>query len=327
MASIAIAIPTYNRPELLERNLRAMLPEIVAVGATVYVSDDSDNDETATRIAALRETYPFIHYRRNRPALRHDANLVSTLRWPMEDYVWLLGDARRIVPGVLTKLAAFASDQQDMIFVNVHAPPSHDQPVLSGAALEPFIRSHVWHQTLTGATVYARSVINWIDAHDLVIYRNFPQLSVILGFLEQNNGTVGWIDDVALTSDSKDSYWEARALDVFVDDWVKVITAHATLFPPAIRPAILKDHSTRHNVFGAERLLRLKKSGAFGRHWLRHPHFFDVMNLSPLQVTALAVLPASLTGTVVAGMARIKRLRAFVRRSVTVGIRHAQQGR
>lgn len=324
MAGIAIAIPTYNRPELLERNLRAMLPEIVAVGATVYVSDDSDNDETATRIAALRETHPFIHYRRNRPALRHDANLVSTLRWPTEDYVWLLGDARRIVPGILTKLAGFASDQQDMIFVNVHAPLSYDRPVLNGAALEPFIRSHVWHQTLTGATVYARSVIDWIGAHHVVTYRNFPQLSIILGFLEKRGGTVGWMDDISLISDSKDSYWEARALDVFVDDWVKVITAHATLFPPVIRPAILKDHSIRHNVFGAERLLRLKKNGAFGRHWLRHPHFFDVMNLSPLQVTALAVLPASLTGTAVTAMARIRRLRAFVRRSVTARNSQAQ---
>lgn len=306
MASIAIAIPTYNRPDILDRNLRAMMPEILAIGATVYISDDSDNTETAERIAALRAEYPTIQYRHNRPALRHDANLLSTLTWPTEDFVWLLGDARRIAPGVLSKLARFVAPAQDMIFVNVHAPASHDIPVVSGDALVPFARDRVWHQTLSGATIYARSVIDWVRARDVTACPNFPQLTVILGFLEDRHATVGWMDDIALWSDNKESYWEDRALDVFVDDWVRVITRHRKLFPREVLPSVLKEHSRRHHVFGPERLLRLKASGAFGPRSFRRPHFFDVMHLPAYRVIALAVLPPRISQL-------LTRAAAFVR--------------
>jgi len=48
---LAIAIPTYNRCEILREDLLLILPEIIEHSIAVYISDDSSNDDTRVPLA------------------------------------------------------------------------------------------------------------------------------------------------------------------------------------------------------------------------------------------------------------------------------------
>ena len=95
-SKLSIAIPTYNRPEILKENLLIMLPYLIEFQIPVYISDDSTNDFTNQMILELKSKYNKIYYQKNKPSFGHDKNCISTLSLPKEDYVWYLGDSKYI---------------------------------------------------------------------------------------------------------------------------------------------------------------------------------------------------------------------------------------
>ena len=164
MTKLAIAIPTYCRADMLVENLRTMLTEATWLDVSFHISDDSPDDTTERALAPLTVEHDRIFYRRNDPALRHDRNLMGTLLWPDADYVWLLGDSFYVIPGQLGQIVEFL-DEQDLVFVNSHANRMGTAHDVRGEAARELLRELLWHQTLTGATIYRRSVCDWVGAH------------------------------------------------------------------------------------------------------------------------------------------------------------------
>ena len=293
---LAIAIPTYARAAMVAENLAAMAEEAQALGIEFYVSDDSGDDATQRAVADLSQTYGNLRYRRNDPALKHDRNLIETLCWPDADYVWLLGDALRVEPGMLARILDFL-DRQDMVFVRAHAEDARMIPAATGEDALALTRELLWHQTLTGATIYSRSVCDWVRTHreDMTLKQNFPQVSVILGFLSAHDARVGWFGEPALRSLPKESYWMSRAITTFVDDWVALVLAFPEVIPPAARAQVIRSHSANTRLFGVGLLHRLRQSGELTWQDLRKPHFFDAMHLNRAAILAVMLMPAGIS--------------------------------
>lgn len=289
---LALAIPTYRRTDILETNLERILDRARELGVAIYVSDDSPDDTTERMVRRLSERFSDLHYRRNTPALGHDANLIATLTWPDADYVWLLGDALWVRPEPLARLLDFLDDQ-DLVCVNSHSPNYRQIKCLGDDAGRAFLRDVLWHQTLTGATIYHRRVRDWIanQGDRLVVKRNFPQLSVILGYASDQPASIGWFGERSLGSTARTSYWQDKAIDVFVDDWVALICAFPKVIPADLRAKVIHSHSGNMYLFDAPLLLKLKQSGQFNLAALRKPHFMDAMHLSRWKILALLMLP------------------------------------
>lgn len=288
---MALAIPTYRRPRVFLDNLGCILDEAARLNVPIYISDDSPDDEIERSLRPLRARHERIFYRRNTPSLGHDGNLIQTLLWPNEDYVWLVGDALRIVDGQLPAIMSFLGDQ-DFVFVNVLDRVGPSLPSLRGEAASCLIKDKLWHQTLTGATIYSARVTQWVCRREPEIYRNFPHLSVILGFASTHDASIGWFGPKTLESSNRDSYWRTRAIDVFVDDWAHVVGSFPSVISRLERRPILKSHSARTGLFNVDTLSDLKQLGQFRWSCLTRPSFFDVMHLSPLQVLAILLLPS-----------------------------------
>jgi hypothetical protein len=82
---VAVLIPTFNRGELLNHNLKLLGQHLRYEGAVkVLVSDDSDNDDLAfiPEPETVESTFP-IQYRRNKVSGSAWAQtLTSFTRWP-----------------------------------------------------------------------------------------------------------------------------------------------------------------------------------------------------------------------------------------------------
>lgn len=289
--TLAIAIPTYCRPQQIALNFAEFMQEAADLGVAIYVSDDSPDDETERLATIAGQTYGNVTYRRNTPSLGHDANVIQTLLWPDADYVWIMGDVFRTSPGGLAAVLETLTGQ-DFEFINRNATDRRMIAPCAGQAAVDLIQDKIWHQTLTGGTIYHNRVREWVRETKPSVHRNFPHLDVILGYAAAHPVTVGWFGQPVLENAPKQSsYWHHKALDVFVDDWVSVITAYPTVLPVNRRRSFLKSHSAHTRLFNIEFLLQLKTIGHLDWKATRRRHFWDVMHLPRAVITAILMTP------------------------------------
>jgi glycosyltransferase involved in cell wall biosynthesis len=305
--SLALAIPTYNRAEILEENLLAMQAGLERLAISVHVLDDSSNDATAKVVARLaKSTQVKLSYQRNQPPLRHDANLIAALTAPDTDFVWLLGDGCVIREAGLQAVQDVLMDQ-DFVFVNCRegvAPAS--EPGLRDAQARRFIAQRAWDFSYTGATVYSRHVIDWWRADPgNQPYSNFPHLSIILAYLAAHAQVqLSWIGQRLVRNHprKKQSYWLTDAIPVWAGDWHRVITANAAAIEFEVLPSVLKSHSKRTRVLGLKHLLVLRAAGLFGaevlsRYRIQLP---ASSSMGGLGLRAIAALPRAAAAALVA---------------------------
>lgn len=292
--TLALVIPTYCRSSLLAKGIAHMADALNSNGVTLYISDDSPDDATETMVRTFAEQVPNIRYRRNQPALRHDRNIVRSLLWPTEDFVWILGDAGMVSPAGLDRVLAML-DNQDLIFVNSHAPETADLPHMVGDTARKFVRDHFWHQTLTGATIYSRRMLEFVRSttpNGEGLVRNFPHLSLIVDYMAVVDPDIGWIGMHSTRFSPKDSYWQESALSVFIDDWAAVIRRQPRVIRPDEYPFVLRSHSQNTGLFGVGLLTKLRRAGALNRDYVRNQRdFIDAVHLPKWLLHAVMLLP------------------------------------
>ncbi len=120
---LSVAVPTRNRPELLERALgtvmRALAP--VAEHVEVTVSDGSDDDASRQVVERFAADWPGGHeYVRNRPALNLPENINRAVGLGSGDWILQLHDDDYLLPGaghvVLDAIRRAARDEQVLLF-------------------------------------------------------------------------------------------------------------------------------------------------------------------------------------------------------------------
>jgi len=304
--TLALAIPTYQRAAVLHENLLAMRAELEALDTAVHVLDDSHDDATAAMVERLAAgTRLRLAYRHNRPALRHDANLVAALGAPDADFVWLLGDGCIIEPGGLRAVHAAVQADPAFVFVNTRPGPAPAAQQLRAEAARGFLAERAWDLTHTGATVYARRVIDWwrADARHQP-FPNFPHLSIILAYLAAEPGLgLAWIGEQLVTKNQHKtpSYWMADPVPVWARDWHRVVSANAAALPAGSLPAVLRSHSRETGLLGLKHLLVLRAMGrletaAMAEHGAE---LAAASSAGPLGVRAVAALPRAAAQAIV----------------------------
>ena len=285
---LAICIPTYRRHAIVAANLARMIGEARRLNIALYVSDDSPDDLTRDAVQAFGD----VDYRRNTPSLGHDRNLIATLTWPDADYVWLLGDKHWVYPDQLESILGFLDDQ-DLVLINSHSPDRHDIPQVNADDGRTLLKTTLWHQTRTGATIYHRRVCDWVieQGDKLIVKRDFPQISVMLGYTSRHDTRLGWFGQPSLGAVQQESYWQKQAITVFADHWTAVVSAFPDVIPPAEQPAVIRSHSAKMNLFSLVTLLDLRLAGTFSWTHLRQPSFRRAAHLPLWLMAAILLVP------------------------------------
>jgi abequosyltransferase len=263
---LLISIPTYDRADILEENLRRMAPALTRLGIPVAIFDDSPSELTSQAIDRLRADLELsLIYQRNSPSLGHDANVLAALTVPRADYIWLLGDSIFAEPEDVEEVHARLGNQ-DLLFLNCRdGPPTSDRANMSASdgSLPAFLAEQVWQLTMTGATIYGKNSVAWWRTASAPVYTNFPQLSVILALVTTVPAVrAEWMGQrIARSNLRKVSYWLSRAIPVFGIDWCAVITGYTTAFPPGSLPRVLRSHAVQTGVLGFAHLARMRVHG------------------------------------------------------------------
>jgi len=312
-ARLAIAIPAYGRAAAIASSIANMADQARAddLDIVFHVSDDTPDSSVHDALQPLIEAGLPVLYRQNVPALRHDRNLIATLLWPNADYVWLLGSAHTVKPGQLVCAYRFLDDQ-DLVLTNNHFPDDSVIPLLRGEAARACLRDRLWHQTLTGVTLYGQRVREWVadQGEALKVFPDFPQISVMLGYASDHELSVGVFGQRVLQSSGSEtaSYWRSRAVEVFVDHWSAVVTAFPRAVPPVHRARVVREHSARTDLFNTTYLIGYRISGQFSWKSMTKRHFREAMHLPLWKLLILVALPVPVLNAGGPLLAQVKRL-------------------
>jgi glycosyltransferase involved in cell wall biosynthesis len=293
---LAIAIPTYNRSEILEENLRIMLPELKQYRVPVFISDDSSDSKTEILIDSLSQEYEGFSYRRNWPSLGHDKNFFATLEMADYDYVWYLGDSLYFKSGCLQEIIEAMQADVDFIFVNSYAKDMRSRIV--GDARD-FLLTRAWYLTLTGATIYGRRPRRlFVDQCRKAIWRNFVQLGLVFEYCSQKSAVVYWLGTPSIGFNKKKnrSYWTSSALDVFVEDWTMFVQSFPALFSASEMKTVIRSHAVHTGIFGIKSLILIRAYGGLSVSIVqRHKSSYVLASPTSVCVTyAVALLPVFL---------------------------------
>jgi hypothetical protein len=122
-ALLSIAMPTRNRPELLERALRSLVTAMapVAEHVEITVSDGSDDDTSGRVVERLLKDWPGVHrYVWNRPALTLVENMNRAAELATGEWVQQLDDDDLMLPScgppMIDSLRRAAPQEQVLVF-------------------------------------------------------------------------------------------------------------------------------------------------------------------------------------------------------------------
>jgi glycosyltransferase involved in cell wall biosynthesis len=109
LPKLSIAIPTYNRAEILRRQLGSLIGQIVACqeDVEIVVSDNASSDTTERVVDEMRCHFSGLRYVRNDENLGLLRNVDCAVRACRAEYVWIVSDDDVLMPyAVETVLAA-----------------------------------------------------------------------------------------------------------------------------------------------------------------------------------------------------------------------------
>jgi hypothetical protein len=145
---LSIAVPTRNRPELLERSLASVLEATapVAEQVEITVSDGSTDDASGRVVERLLTDWPGGHrYVWNQPALRMVENFNRAIELGTGEWVLQLHDDDYLLPGagpVMLETARRVAERERVLLFGVdivdeHAVKLRDQTFRHEEYLEP----------------------------------------------------------------------------------------------------------------------------------------------------------------------------------------------
>lgn len=107
---LTIIIPTYNRREQVEQNLRNILPQVLSFKnqVRIYISDNASMDGTEDMMMKYIEEYPgIIFYYRQSQNITASPNFNHAVHAVNSDYVYILGDDDLSFPNSIQTMLMF----------------------------------------------------------------------------------------------------------------------------------------------------------------------------------------------------------------------------
>lgn len=269
--SLAIAIPTFNRPEQLNSVLQSIVTQTSSVPASIYIFDDSDNQSTKNLYDSHWASCSFIKYIKSESTLGHDDNILKCLSFPSEDYVWIVADSRRLIDGMLQYVYSMLTQHDPAICcVNI----KKNQKIFNKTSLfKPksqddcnfLLETFAWHAVLTGISIYSRSA-RFTLLKNLKLkffFKNFPQLLAIFGSVA-NGGSFLWCQKECVEQlDRGRSYWRKDVIRVFLEDLPNAIDHLPAAFSMTAKKKAFREHTKQTKILALSSLALYRIEGIF----------------------------------------------------------------
>lgn len=126
---LTVAIPSFNRNEVLAANLNYLLPQLGREQRLLIV-DNCSEVPVAAQLKELLSQYPEVQTKivRNRTNIGGNANILRCLEFCETEWVWILGDDDRVRPDALEVISQHLRLYHDCLFINFSINDRYHSP-------------------------------------------------------------------------------------------------------------------------------------------------------------------------------------------------------
>jgi abequosyltransferase len=119
---LTIAIPTYNRNEILAKNIQLLLPQLNEQCTLLIIDNCSDIPVEQTLQNVLAQ-FPSVNYRliRNKANIGCNANIMRCFELCETDWLLVLGDDDEVATNAITLALSEIQKRPDYTFINFHS--------------------------------------------------------------------------------------------------------------------------------------------------------------------------------------------------------------
>ncbi|MDG0811182.1 glycosyltransferase [Cohnella rhizosphaerae] len=218
---LSIAIPTYNRADILEQCLASIYSQIGDdANFEVVVSNNASTDHTERVALAFASRYPTMRYSRTGENIGADRNVVRVLQEASGRFVLLHGDDDYFIAGTLYDILHVADRHRScgMLFLNVLAEP---QAPRRFTGMDSYLREASIHATFISSLVFNRKQLAGIPDPLRFAGSLLNQLHLQYSVLEQNPEFCVRYGPVFYPSASISEYSYA---EVFIKNYLRIIS-------------------------------------------------------------------------------------------------------
>lgn len=116
---LTIAIPTYNRNEILKKNLNFLIPQLTTDCRLIIIDNASDNPvDNDLKDIILNHKKINIKVIRNRDNIGLTGNILRCFELCEDPWLWVLGDDDEVKSGALEKIIFDIENNKDVHFIN-----------------------------------------------------------------------------------------------------------------------------------------------------------------------------------------------------------------
>lgn len=301
---LTVAIPTYKRPQLLEKCIRSVLASIGDHDVEILVCDDSidgTNDPVYASLGDVRRMR-VVHNERN---LGIDANICACLERADGEYVWLIGEddlmRRTGVTAVLEKIDALPA--VPFIYVNYSYITADQTCELRHASIEEerdeigfelFADEHLWSAGFIGGCVIHRQQFLKTAYRDYIgtYYAHVAGIT-----LASAGKTIGLVPSPQIgnrVGNAETFTWSSDSFGVFQGWRILLNRLRGTLGDAHYQRAYLS-HIKAHGYLGYKFLIAKKADNLLTRENIRMLHAADTSERERARVRTVArFLPSGL---------------------------------
>lgn len=274
MTTLGICIPTYKRPEFLQRCVMSAISSAEGRPLRVFIADDSVSDTNAKVLAELTADHPFIQVHRNPINLGIDANIQQVVDLCDCDYAWLIGEDDVFLPGAVAAMHDYLQGEDAPFVFSAYQYVTEDHFQVLGKVqaadtdsevpTNQFIERHLWSIGFIGAVVIHRGAWGRTSA---VPYLGtyFTHVGRILDLLSSTTCVhVCHRPAVANRAQGDDTFtWKKDAFGVFLG--FERMCETAALRNPALAQSVRLasvNYRRRFSYFSIKTTFRLRSEGA-----------------------------------------------------------------
>lgn len=259
---LAIVIPTYNRADFLDYNLKNHLPILEEHNIQIFISDNASTDNTEDIVKKWMKEYTFLFYSKNEINIGPDANFEKALKLPNTNYVWLLGDTsffNKIEFNLL--LNKIDNNSFDMIVTNSENRVKGIETTIF-TNHNDLLTTLGWHMTQISSLIFSKELLS--KANFSRYYNsNFIQTGVIFEYLSLKPYIeVLWNNEVSVNliklDNIKKESWQNQTFPIWLKNWSNFIFSLPPIYTLESKELTIKKHNYLTRIFSLKYLLYLR---------------------------------------------------------------------
>lgn len=242
---LSICIPTYNRGNVLKKNILNLILLCKDYSIQICVSDNYSTDDTRTIMESFCKKYDFVNYYCQQENIGSDDNFEYVLKMAKTKYRWLMSDTTVIDDSDIQEILHDISiADYDAYIVGGTVSRNRYLPAEKKIYNESItlMNDVGWHLTWISCLIYNERLVN---SFNFVRYKDssFNQTALIFEPTANRECLICFNPHVLLKNSdpNKVSGWHYHVFDVFYRQWYLLIMSLPLYYPYEVKKKCIVD--------------------------------------------------------------------------------------